>query len=150
MSVDGRLPDERAETAIAAANVVFGCLDRDLPRLMLTDICARFAKPYFDLASDTDGEEADQRYGGRLVLCDGSRCLVCLKALDQAEMNRDAMNPEQRAAHDRIYGVRRDALEGTGPMVVSVNGARRLTRRHRVHLPGHWVATSDRPTHLPR
>jgi hypothetical protein len=30
--------------------------------------------------------------------------------------------PEQREAHDRIYGIERGALAGTGPMVVSVNG----------------------------
>ena len=122
VTIDERLADERAEAAIAAADVVFGCLDRDLPRLLLTEICARLAKPYFDLATDTEGEGAEVRYGGRVVLCDGSRCLVCLKMLDQAEMNRDAMSPEQRATHDRIYGVRREAIEGTGPMVVSVNG----------------------------
>lgn len=38
-------------------------------------------------------------------------------------MTRDSMTPEQRAADARIYGVMRDALAGTGPMVVSVNGA---------------------------
>ena len=31
--------------------------------------------------------------------------------------------PEKREAHDRIYGVERGALAGTGPMVVSLNGA---------------------------
>jgi hypothetical protein len=32
------------------------------------------------------------------------------------------MSPEQREAHGRIYGVDRDALVGTGPAVVSLNG----------------------------
>jgi hypothetical protein len=32
------------------------------------------------------------------------------------------MPPEQREAHERIYGVERGAVAGTGPMVVSVNG----------------------------
>jgi hypothetical protein len=38
-------------------------------------------------------------------------------------MGRDAMSPAQREAHERIYGIPRDALQGTGPMVVSINGA---------------------------
>jgi hypothetical protein len=38
-------------------------------------------------------------------------------------MTRDTMSPRQREARDRIYGVRRDALDGTGPMVISINGA---------------------------
>lgn len=52
----GQLDTAQAHRLIAQADVVFGCLDRDLPRLQLTDICARHAKPYFDLASDTGGE----------------------------------------------------------------------------------------------
>ena len=32
------------------------------------------------------------------------------------------MSAEQRAADARIYGIDRDALEGTGPAVVSING----------------------------
>jgi hypothetical protein len=32
------------------------------------------------------------------------------------------MSPDQREAHDRIYGIERGALADTGPMVVSVNG----------------------------
>jgi hypothetical protein len=32
------------------------------------------------------------------------------------------MTPEQREAHDRIYGIERNKLGDTGPMVVSLNG----------------------------
>jgi molybdopterin/thiamine biosynthesis adenylyltransferase len=49
----GQLDTAQAHLLIAKADVVFSCLDRDLPRLQLTDICARHAKPYFDLANDT-------------------------------------------------------------------------------------------------
>jgi hypothetical protein len=38
-------------------------------------------------------------------------------------MARDSMSPEQREAHDRIYGVHKDVLQDTGPVVVSTNGA---------------------------
>jgi molybdopterin/thiamine biosynthesis adenylyltransferase len=120
---DGRVNGVDVRPLIAQADVVFGCLDRDLPRLQLTDICARHAKPYFDLASDTGGEGDDLWYGGRVVFCDGTRCLVCLQLLDQEQMTLDSMTPKQRETDARIYGVDRGALAGTGPMVVSVNGA---------------------------
>lgn len=120
--VDGKVTDDRVAAAIARADVVFGCLDRDLPRLQLTEICARHAKPYLDLASDTGGEGASAWYGGRVVVCDGTRCLSCLDLLDQEQMARDSMTPEQRAADDEIYGVDRAALDRTGPAVVSING----------------------------
>ncbi len=117
-----KLDASEAETLISEADVVFACLDRDLARLQATVLCSRYAKPCFDLASDT-GEEDDQPwYGGRVIFCDGSRCLVCLGLLDQEEMRRESKTPAQREAHERIYGVRQGALAGTGPMVVSVNG----------------------------
>jgi hypothetical protein len=120
--VDTKIETPEAEAAIAAAGVVFGCLDRDLPRLKLTELCARYAKPLFDLASDTGGEGDEFWYGGRVVFANGSGCLACYDLLDQREIARDAMSPEQREAHDRIYGVDRGELGETGPMVVSVNG----------------------------
>lgn len=119
-AVDGKVADERVPALIARADIVFGCLDRDLPRLQLTEICARHAKPYFDLASDTGGEGV--WYGGRVIFCDGTRCLSCLDLLDQEQMARDSMSPEQRAADDEIYGIERAALDQTGPAVVSING----------------------------
>ncbi len=120
--VEGKVDADGVVELVARADVIFGCLDRDLPRLQLTELCARHAKPYFDLASDTDREGGDAWYGGRVIFCDGTRCLSCLNLLDQDQMARDSMSLEQRAADARIYGIDRDALEDTGPAVVSING----------------------------
>ena len=120
--VDAKINTAEAEAAIAAADVVFGYLDRDLPRLKLTELCSRYAKPLFDLATDTGGEGGDLWYGGRVVFANGAGCLLCRNLLDQQEMTRDSMSLEQREVHERIYGVERGALGETGPMVVSING----------------------------
>jgi hypothetical protein len=120
--VDAKVDAPGAEAAIEAADVIFGGLDRDLPRLTLTELCARYAKPLFDLASDTGGEGDELWYGGRVVFANGAGCLVCHDVLDQQEIALDSMSAEQRETHDRIYGVERGALFGTGPMIVSVNG----------------------------
>jgi hypothetical protein len=56
-ALDAKVGAPEVEVVIAGADVVFGCLDRDLPRLQLTELCARYAKPLFDLASDTGGGE---------------------------------------------------------------------------------------------
>jgi hypothetical protein len=108
---------------LEGVDVVVGCVDGDLPRLHLTELGARTGTPYFDFASDT-GDEGDQAwYGGRVVTAlGGDGCLSCLGLLDQRAMARSAMNPEQRAEDDRIYGVAASVLGDTGPSVVSVNG----------------------------
>ncbi|MFL5886712.1 MAG: HesA/MoeB/ThiF family protein [Thermoleophilaceae bacterium] len=118
----GKCSDEDGVAAVARADVVFGCLDRDVQRLTLTEITSGMAKPYFDLATDTSGPDKDLCYGGRVLFCDGTRCLVCLDELDQRAMALDRMTRGDGAAHERIYGVGRDALDGTGPSVVSING----------------------------
>jgi tRNA A37 threonylcarbamoyladenosine dehydratase len=38
--------------AIRDADYVFGCLDCEGARLILTELCSAYARPYFDLASD--------------------------------------------------------------------------------------------------
>jgi molybdopterin-synthase adenylyltransferase len=118
----GRAADPPVAPLIERADLVIGCMDRDLPRLQLLESCCRTATPLWDLATDTADDTSGIRYGGRVIFCDGSRCLVCLDQLDQAEIARDRMSPEQHEHHDRIYGIPTDILDRTGPMVVSVNG----------------------------
>lgn len=122
VKVDRPLTAPTAIAALADVDVVFGCLDRDIHRLDLTDIAARHAKPYFDLATDTVGDN-HEIYGGRVILADGTQCLVCLpEILDQRSIATDRLDHNLRDAQDRIYGVDRSALGQSGPAVVSING----------------------------
>ena len=131
--VDAKVDTPEAEAAIAAADTVIGCLDRDLPRLKLTELCSRYAKPLFDLATDTGGQGDDLWYGGRVVFANGAGCLVCRNLLDQQEMTRDSMSLEQREVQERIYGVERGALGETGPDGRLDQRRRLFARRHRIH-----------------
>jgi molybdopterin/thiamine biosynthesis adenylyltransferase len=117
-----RSPDDAAAELIRKAGVVFGCLDRESPRLFLTGLCSEFKVTYFDLATDTGGEDEDW-YGGRIVYCDGSRCLSCLDLLDQRLIRLEQMTQAELDNERRIYGLSGDLLGGTGPAIVSVNGA---------------------------
>jgi molybdopterin-synthase adenylyltransferase len=121
-SIRDLLESEDGTAAIASADVVFGCLDRDLSRLFLTERCVEAGVPFFDLATDTD-VRAGLTYGGRVLFSgDRERCPWCMDLVDQEQLRKDTMTPATRAAHERIYGVSPDALRGTGPAVVSING----------------------------
>jgi molybdopterin/thiamine biosynthesis adenylyltransferase len=111
-----------AMEALDAADVAFGCVDNDFARLQLTRLCSSRALPLFDLATDVDTTTTPVIFGGRVVFCCGDGCLVCLGVLDQEQLARATMTTEQAEAHERIYGIGRAALAGTGPMVVSING----------------------------
>lgn len=111
------------KSLLQGVDVVFGCLDGDAPRLVLTEASSRLAIPYIDSASDAGEADGFLWYGGRVVVShDGRRCLSCCGELDQRQLALDAMGPDQHAADEAIYGVDRSLLEGGGPSVVSVNG----------------------------
>jgi molybdopterin/thiamine biosynthesis adenylyltransferase len=116
-----RNSEDAAAVLIRKTDVVFGCLDRESPRLFLTDLCSAFRITYFDLATDTGGENEDW-YGGRVIYCDGSRCLSCLDLLDQHLIRLEQMTDAELETERRLYGLNSDLLGGTGPAVVSVNG----------------------------
>lgn len=117
-----KVESEEVGPALKTVDVVFGCLDKDMPRLRVTELCARLARPYFDLATDT-GDDEGPTFGGRVAFGNGSGCLFCLGLLDQEEMARESLPWALRQARDRSYGISADSLVDTGPAVVSVNGA---------------------------
>ncbi len=108
--------------AVKSADYVFGCVDREGVRLVLTELCAAYAKPYIDVATGVEPGTPPQ-YGGT-VCCSvgGGGCLVCMGELDVEEAVRDMETPDQQRDREAIYGVAASALGGRGPSVVSING----------------------------
>lgn len=110
-------------TAVSQSDYVFGCVDDDAVRLVLTQVCAAYQKPMFDIASDIEESEGRLRYGGRVCSAiNGDSCPLCLGQIDLCEASlalRDAAVREQR---NQMYGVSQEDLNGAGPSVVSLNG----------------------------
>jgi hypothetical protein len=118
--IEHSLLSKEAFDAIAAADLVFGCVDDDGVRLVLLELCCAHRKPYLDLASDMPDETS---FGGRVIFSGlGRGCPMCKGELDQKEIWRFFATTEQRAEDDRVYGVKRSELGETGPSVVMLNG----------------------------
>lgn len=118
-----RLPAPDVLDALIRCTSIFGCLDDDLSRVALIELCAGNRTPFFDLATDTGSDESGPWYGGRVLFSgEGERCPSCMDLLDQQAMARAGMSDEQRDVDDRLYGVQRELLDATGPAVVSLNG----------------------------
>lgn len=120
--VHAPLRSAEAFQAIRSADYVFGCLDNEGSRLILTELCSAYARSYFDLATEIiPGDEPT--YGGRVcVTWNGNGCLVCLDELDLQEAQRDLANSAARRDVQAIYGVDAGLLNNKGPSVVSING----------------------------
>lgn len=111
-----------AYEAVKSADVTFGCVDKDGPRLILNELCSAYEIPYIDLASDVLPGEPPE-WGGRVVSnWDGGGCVVCLDEINAEQAGRQIAGPEDANARREIYGIEIDALAGGGPSVVSVNG----------------------------
>jgi ThiF family len=109
--------------AIIASDYVFGCLDSEGARLVLTELCAAYAKPYVDMASDII-PGAPLEYGGQICIAwDGNACMSCLNVLNRREAELELAGPHDRRRRDESYGLRRELLDEVGPSVVSINGA---------------------------
>lgn len=118
-----RLQSDAARDGLSRCGSIFSCLDDDLARLELIELCARAKVPFFDLATDTGRDADGPWYGGRVLFSgDGERCPFCMDLLDQDAMARQGMDEMQREVDRRIYGVERGGMDGTGPAVVGLNG----------------------------
>lgn len=111
------LQSRESMEALAGVTHLFGCMDHDALRLILTEFAAAHSLPYVDCASEILADETAE-FGGRVcVAWSGEACLSCLEELDPNE-SRDASVRRDRAT---VYGM--PFAEDTGtPSVVSLNG----------------------------
>ncbi len=116
------LQSKRAFDAIKSADWTLAGVDNDGARLVLTHLCAAYEKNWIDLATDTENDNGRIRFGGRIIVATGDGCPYCFGEIDSAQAARELVDPALRAARDKIYGVEKGKLNGTGPAVVSING----------------------------
>ena len=116
-----QLQTDTALAAIRECSHVFGCLDNDGARLILTELCSAYEIPYIDLASGVEGGSSIA-YGGRVfVSTDSTGCLFCHGELNPEEVRENLESPESRRNREAVYGVEAEALADSGPSVVSIN-----------------------------
>ena len=113
---------KRGFDVLIGADYVFGCLDSEGARLVLTELSAAYAEPYVDVSSDIlPGDPVN--YGGQVCIAwSGNGCLSCMNVLDRARAAVELAGPEERRRQAEIYGISRDLLDVAGPSVVSING----------------------------
>ncbi|MCP8307689.1 MAG: ThiF family adenylyltransferase [archaeon] len=141
--IQKNLISDDAFDAMKNSDFVFGCVDNDGPRLVLTELCAAYKRPYLDLASEIiPGSRL--YYGGRVCFSDaGEGCLVCLDLISMEEVQQYFLSKEAKRDRATLYGVPEDELQDSGPSVVTINGvvASLATTEFMVHVTGLRKAT---------
>jgi hypothetical protein len=136
--IQKNLISEEGFEAIKGADFVFGCVDHDGPRLVLTELCSAYKKPYLDLASEII-IDPKLEYGGRVCFSDkGHGCLMCQDLISAEEAAEYFMSKESRNDRRKIYGIPIDQLQDSGPSVITINGvvASLATTEFLVHVTG--------------
>lgn len=118
-----KLQTRDALEAITAADMVFGCVDKESLRFILNHFCVAFAKRLLDCGTGVDGEGASLRYGGQVfVMWEPPGCMVCCGNLDMQEVREELAGEADRKNRAAVYGVDRSLTAETGPSVISING----------------------------
>lgn len=113
----------RAFDLLTSSTVIFGCVDHDGPRLVLTELAAAYRIPLIDVASEifpaAEGQPFD--FGGRIVVArPGDYCLFCAKQIDPEQAKAELESAEVRALRRKHgYGL---GSNTAAPSVCALNG----------------------------
>jgi hypothetical protein len=118
------LRSQEALKTLQTCDTIFGCVDSDGPRLILTELASAYERVYIDCASEIilDKERTHiSDFGGRIVIGrPGEFCLFCARELDSVAAKIALESPQAkqvRKAHG--YGL---GPEYPAPSIVSING----------------------------
>jgi len=114
--------DERSLNALKEVDVIFGCVDRDGPRLILNEFSLAYIIPYIDCAFGIIVESnVIKEAGGRVILVqlDGP-CLLCCKEID-IEAASDDLAPTEELKVRKSQGYVSGA-DIPSPSVISLDG----------------------------
>lgn len=115
------LRTKEAIDSLKTCTVIFGCVDNDAARLVLSELAAAYSITLIDSATEIIPNVTPLGFGGRVIVArPGDICLSCAKAIDMDIAKQELESPEARTvrrAHG--YGV---GDRVTAPAVVSLNG----------------------------
>jgi molybdopterin/thiamine biosynthesis adenylyltransferase len=101
--------------------IIFGCVDNDSARLILTELAAAYNKTLIDSAAEIINRQDFQEFGGRVIVaCPGDFCLLCAGQIDLETARQELESPAEKIYRKKMgYGL------GPGipdPAVISLNG----------------------------
>jgi hypothetical protein len=123
LAIPRNLRTREAMEFLLGCTHIFGCVDHDGPRLVLTELASAYRIPLIDVATEIFPEQEGRPFdfGGRVVVArPGDYCLICADQLDVELAKEELEAPEVRAARRKHgYGIGSDV---PAPSVFALNG----------------------------
>jgi molybdopterin/thiamine biosynthesis adenylyltransferase len=123
--VRGILVNLRSEEAVDSLcqipEIIFGCVDNDGARLILTELASAYNKILIDSGTEIINNQEFQEFGGRVIVArPGDFCLLCAGQID-LEVAKQELESKQEKMYRQALGY------GLGnripnPAVISLNG----------------------------
>jgi len=108
--------------ALTGMDYLFGCVDNDSARLILSELAAAYEIPLIDSASEIEAEEGHvKEFGGRVIVAvPGDFCALCAGQIDREIAKTELESPPEKEFRQKHgYGLGKEA---PSPAVVSLNG----------------------------
>jgi len=119
---ESALREQRVLDVLKKVDVIFGCVDKDGPRLILNELSLAYLIPYIDCAFGINAEnDVIKEAGGRVILVrpDGP-CLLCCKEINLKAASDDLAPKEElevRKSQGYVAGA-----DVPSPSVISLDG----------------------------
>jgi len=93
----GDIRDSETALELRACDVVFGCIDRDWARLILSEFSQQYLVPYIDLGTEIGvGEEGVQSLDSRVsYVAPGRTCLLCSGIVSTERVRLEGLGDEE-------------------------------------------------------
>jgi molybdopterin/thiamine biosynthesis adenylyltransferase len=119
--IQANLRTKRAIDALKTCTTLFGCMDNDGARLILSELAAAYSIPLIDSSTEIFPSEESITYGGRVVIArPGDICLSCANEIDLTVAKKELADPlSKEVMKQHGYGLGEDVK---APSVISLNG----------------------------
>jgi hypothetical protein len=95
---EGDICEERVAFELRGCDFVFGCVDRDWPRLILSEFSQQFLVPCIDVGTEIGITDVVQSLDSRVsYIAPGRPCLVCSRIVSLERVRLESMNDVERA-----------------------------------------------------
>jgi len=113
--------EEAIDSLCQAPEIIFGCVDNDGSRLILTELAAAYNKTLIDSGTEIINSPEFQEFGGRVIVArPGDFCLFCADQIDLAVARQELESQEEKIYRQALgYGLGKKMPD---PAVISLNG----------------------------
>lgn len=114
----------RSEKAIDSLcqipEIIFGCIDNDSARLILTELAAAYNKTLIDSGTEIINNKEYQEFGGRVIVArPGDFCLLCANQIDVKVAQQELESDQEKIYRQNLgYGLPKKIPD---PSVISLN-----------------------------